>query len=130
MAIQSRYRSQAAALSRAIRMLLMVMLRSGRKGRQGTYRDQAQGNRVMPSPRGTHQPMHRGFTAHLGSLLLWLVADRQGEAQPSHRAVRLGDLSWDCSLCWRGMLVEGGLVDRSCTGAGGTAGFKGEALNH
>lgn len=53
MAIQSRYRSQAAALSRAIRMPLMVMLRSGRKGRQGTCRDQAQGNGAMPLPRGT-----------------------------------------------------------------------------
>lgn len=67
MAIQSRYRSQAATLSRAIRMLLMVMLRSGRKGRQGTYRDQAQDNRIMPLPRGTGPPTGRGFTAHLGS---------------------------------------------------------------
>ena len=108
----------------------MVMLRSGRKGRQGTYRDQAQGNRVMPSPRGTGRSTGRGFTAHLGSLLLWLIADRQREGQLSRRAVRLGDLRWDCSLCWRGMLVEGGLVDRSCTRAGGAAGFKGEAVNH
>lgn len=64
MAIQSRYRSQAAALSRAIRMLLMVMLRSGRKGGQGTYGDQAQGNEVMPLPGGTlahKQGDHRGI---------------------------------------------------------------------
>lgn len=36
--------------------------------------------------------------------------------------MRLRDPSWDCSLCWRGMFVESVLVDRSCTGAGGTAG--------
>lgn len=58
MPIQSRYRSQAPALSRAIRMLLMVMLRSGSKGRQGTCRDQAQGNRVITSPRWTRQKFH------------------------------------------------------------------------
>lgn len=96
MAIQSRYRSQAAALSRAIRMLLMVMLRSGKKGRQGTYRDKAQSNRVMPSPRGTSQPTGRDFTAHLGSWLLWLVAIRQEEAQPSLQPVleRDADGEW------------------------------------
>ena len=81
MAIQRRYRSPAAALSRAIRMLLMVMLRSGRKGRQGTCRDQAEGNGVLPSPGGTGWPAGRGFAAKFSSLLLWLVANRQEEAQ-------------------------------------------------
>lgn len=38
-AIQSRYRSQAAPLSRAISTALMEMLRRGRKGRQGTCRE-------------------------------------------------------------------------------------------
>lgn len=38
-AIQSRYRSQAAALSRAISTVLMEMLSRGRKGRQGTCRE-------------------------------------------------------------------------------------------
>lgn len=88
MAIQSRYRSQAAAPSQAIRMLLMVMLRSGRKGRQGTCRDQAQGNGVMPLPGGTAWPTGRSFTAEFRSLLLWLVADRQVEAQPGCQARR------------------------------------------
>lgn len=38
-AIQSRYRSQAAPLSRASSTALMGMLRRGRKGRQGTCRE-------------------------------------------------------------------------------------------
>lgn len=58
-------------------------------------------------------------TAKFSSLLLWLVVHRQGQAQPGCE-----DPRWDCSLCWRGMLVEGVLVDRSCTGAGGAEGFE------
>lgn len=72
-AIQSRYRSHAAAPSCAIRQLLAVMLSSGRKGRQGTY---------------SHQVMESAWTPWVSCSLpvLWLW---QGEAQPHH---------WDMGL--------------------------------
>lgn len=46
-------------------------------------------------------------TAKFSFLLLWL-----GKGKPS-LAVRHRDPSWDCSLCWRGMLVEGALIGSS-----------------
>lgn len=107
-AIQSRYRSHAAAPSCAIRQVLAVMLSSGRKGRQGTCSHQ-----VMRSP---WTPW--GSCSLPVLLVLWLW---QGEAQPHH---------WDMGLrgvlppspCRGGGCSWGGLADGRCTGVGGAAG--------